>query len=270
MTEQTQFETGKIIADRYVIQEKLGRGGMGSVFRALDKTTGQEVALKMMHAKYADNKHAIARFVREVATMRSLDHPGIIKILDARKVDDMLFYAMEYVEGKSLRTWLQHRHQLQFSSVVRILCLVADALSHAHTITIHRDLSPENIMVLKDGSIRLLDFGLAKLDDQFKDLTITGVNLGKLRYMAPEQQRHAAQVDARADLYSLGVMFFELLTGRAPGAGKKLTSLRPDLPPEADDFAVRAMASDPDMRFQSAAEFRDTLLALYKSTQKQV
>ena len=90
---------------------------------------------------------------------------GIVKILDACKVDNMLFYTMEYVEGKTLRRWLQTRHRLEFQSVVRVLCLVADALSHAHKITIHRDLSPENIMVLKDGSIRLLDFGLAKLDD---------------------------------------------------------------------------------------------------------
>lgn len=266
---QTNFEQGKTIGDRYVIREKIGRGGMGSVFLALDKKTGQMVALKMLHAKYAGSKHAVARFVREVTTARSLNHPGIVKILDACKVDNMLFYTMEYVEGKTLRRWLQTRHRLEFQSVVRVLCLVADALSHAHKITIHRDLSPENIMVLKDGSIRLLDFGLAKLDDQFKGLTVVGANLGKLQYMAPEQQLDPSAVDFRADLYSLGVMFYELLTGQAPRPGVKLSELCPGLPPGVDGFAEKAMAAEPDQRFQSAFEFREALLALYRTTQTQ-
>ena len=217
MTTQTEFEIGNTIADRYVLKEKLGRGGMGAVFLAYDKKTGQQVALKMLHAKYATSKHAVARFIREVKTSRSLNHPGIVKIYDACKAGNILFYTMEYVEGKTLRRWLQMRHRLEFSSVVRVLCLVADALNHAHQITIHRDLSPENIMVLRDGSIRLLDFGLAKLDDQFKGLTMVGANLGKLQYMAPEQQLNPAGVDYRADLYSLGVMFFELSRSK-PGA----------------------------------------------------
>lgn len=266
----TDFETGKTIGNRYVIREKIGRGGMGSVFLALDKKTGQLVALKMLHSKYAGSKHAIARFVREVTTARSLNHPGIVKILDACKVDNMLFYTMEYVDGKTLRRWLQNRHRLEFQSVVRVLCLVADALSHAHKITIHRDLSPENIMVLKDGSVRLLDFGLAKLDDQFKGLTVVGANLGKLQYMAPEQQEDPSSVDFRADLYSLGVMFYELLTGQAPVPGRKLTQLCPELPPQADAFVEKAMARDPNMRFQSAFEFREALLALYRNGRTQM
>lgn len=268
--QQTTFEAGKTIAGRYVIKDKIGRGGMGSVFLALDNKTGNFVALKMLHTKYAGSKHAVARFVREVTTARSLNHPGIVKILDARKVDNMLFYTMEYVEGKTLRRWLQARQRLEFQSVVRVLCLVADALNHAHKITIHRDLSPENIMVLKDGSIRLLDFGLAKLDDQFKGLTVVGANLGKLQYMAPEQQADPAGVDFRADLYSLGIMFYELLTGRAPAPGQKLSALCPGLPPGADAFAEKAMAPDPNDRFQSALQFRETLLALYRSAQTEV
>lgn len=270
VVQQTTFETGKTIAGRYVIRDKIGRGGMGSVFLALDKKTDQLVALKMLHSKYAGSKHAVARFVREVTTARSLNHPGIVKILDACKADNILFYTMEYVEGKTLRRWLQARQRLEFQSVVRVLCLVADALSHAHQITIHRDLSPENIMVLKDGSIRLLDFGLAKLDDQFKGLTVVGANLGKLQYMAPEQQADPAGVDYRADLYSLGVMFYELLSGRAPVPGQKLSVMCPGLPPGVDAFAEKAMAPDPDDRFQSAFEFREALLALYRNAQTKV
>lgn len=270
LTVQTNFEHGKTIAGRYVIRQKLGRGGMGSVFLAFDTRDNQLVALKMLHAKYANSKHAIARFIREVKTARSLNHPGIVKIYDACKVEEGLMYTMEFIDGKSLRRWLQERKRLEFNSVVRVLCLVADALNHAHQITIHRDLSPENIMVLRDGSIRLLDFGLAKLDDQFKGLTVVGANLGKLHYMAPEQQVNPAGVDRRADLYSMGVMFFELLTGRAPNQGQKLTELCPGLPPEADAFVEKAIAADPNMRFQTAREFRDALLLLYRTAQTQL
>lgn len=264
--EQTNFERGMVFGDRYIIEGKIGRGGMGSVFRALDKKTGQQVALKTLHKKYAENKQAVARFIREINTVRCLDHPGIVKILDAQKMDDILFFTMEYVDGRTLRYLLQNHKKLAFPSVVRILCLVADALSHAHEVTIHRDLSPENIMIVRDGTIRLLDFGLAKLEDSFKDLTVTGVDLGKLQYMAPEQQVNASKVDHRADLYPLGVMFFELLTGRAPLEGKKLTELRPDLPYEVDAFLEKAMAWNPNKRFQSAAEFRDALITLYRET----
>lgn len=269
MTVETDFEVGKIIADRYQIRQKIGRGGMGSVYLVFDQKTGNHVALKILHAKYAGSKHAIARFVREVTTARSLNHPGIVKIYDACRSGDILFYTMEYVQGKTLRQWLQERRRLEFKSVVRVLCLVADALSHAHKITIHRDLSPENIMVMRNGTVRLLDFGLAKLDDQFKGLTVMGTNLGKLRYTPPEQQIDPAGVDYRADLFSLGVMFFELLAGRAPHPGQKLSQLCPGLPPGVDAFAEKAMAPDPDKRFQTALEFRDALLGLYRNSQPQ-
>ena len=253
-----------MVADRYEVRGIIGRGGMGEVYLVLDRTTGQEVALKTLHSKYGTSRHAIARFVREVKLARQLNHPGIVKIYDAQKWQDTLFYTMEYLQGKSLRRWLQQRQRLDFGPTVRVLCLIASALDHAHRITTHRDLSPENIMVLPDGSVRLFDFGLAKLDDQFKNLTAVGVNLGKLKYMAPEQELNASNVDHRADLYSLGVIFFEMLTGRVPMPGQRITDFRPDLPPEADLFLIKALARDPDDRFSSAREFHDALLNLYK------
>jgi serine/threonine-protein kinase len=236
---------------------------MGAVYLVQDKQTGKLVALKMLHDKYANSKHAIARFIREVNTSRRLNHPGIVKVYEASKWNNTLFYTMEYIEGRSLRRWLQARHRLEFNSVVRVLCLVADALTHAHQITIHRDLSPENIMVLPNGSIRLLDFGLAKLDDQFKGLTVVGANLGKIHYMAPEQQLNPAGVDYRADIFSLGVMFYELLCGRSPQSGYKITEIRPELPPECNAFVEKATHPDPNLRYQSAQEFRQALLSLY-------
>ena len=253
-----------MVADRYEIRGIIGKGGMGEVYLVLDRTTGKDVALKTLHSKYGTSRHAIARFVREVKLARQLNHPGIVKIYDAQKWENTLFYTMEYLPGKSLRRWLQQRQRLDFGPTVRVLCLVASALDHAHRITTHRDLSPENIMILPDGSIRVFDFGLAKLDDQFKNLTAVGANLGKLKYMAPEQELNAANVDHRADLYSLGVMFFEMLTGRAPLPGQRITDFRPELPQEADLFLVKALARNPEERFSSAREFHDALLNLYK------
>jgi serine/threonine-protein kinase len=202
--EQTNFARGELFGDRYIIQGKIGRGGMGSVFLALDKKTGRQVALKTLHKRYADNRSAIARFIREIATVRRLNHPGIVKILDAQKLDDMFFYTMEYVEGKSLRSLLTT------STKARVSIRCAHSLPgggcvepcpyHYHS----SGPSPENIMVVRDGTIRLLDFGLAKLEDGFKDLTVTGVDLGKVQYMAPEQQVNAGKVDCRARSVSPG------------------------------------------------------------------
>lgn len=264
------YEPGSVIADRYVIKEKIGQGGMGAVFLVEDTKTGQDVALKTLLDKYAQNQHAAVRFVREANTLVRLNHPGIMKIYDAKQWEGTLFYVMEYVNGKSLRQWMKERGQLSLSSTVRVLCLVADALDHAHRLTIHRDLAPENIMVLPDGSVRLLDFGLAKLDDRYKDLTCAGTNLGRVEYIAPEQQINAAKVDRRADIFPLGIMFFEMLTGRRPKYGEKITAVLPELPPEADLFMQKATASDPNKRFPTAHAFRDELMRLYKISQGEV
>ncbi len=259
-----QFQPGMVVADRYEIRRLLGKGGMGQVFLAHDLKTRQDVAVKTLHRRYTSNRDAVARFVREVTLSRQLDHPGVVKLLETHNWNGTLFYTMEYVEGKTLRRWLAEQRRLDFGSAVRVLCLVADALEHAHAITIHRDLSPENIMVLPDGSVRLLDFGLAKLDDKFKGLTMVGMNLGKMMYMAPEQELDAAGVDFRADLYSLGIIFFEVLVGRTPLPGRNILDFRPELPRETDGFLRKALARDPNDRFSSAREFRTELLHLYK------
>lgn len=261
------FDAGSTIADRYVIKRKLGQGGMGAVFLCDDTQTGKEVALKTLLDKYAENQHAAVRFVREANTLVRLNHPGIMKIYDAKHWEGTLFYVMEYVDGKSLRQWQREKGKLPLNSVVRVLCLVADALTHAHRLTIHRDLAPENIMVLPDGSVRLLDFGLAKLDDRYKDLTCAGTNLGRIEYIAPEQQINAAKVDKRTDIYPLGIMFFEMLTGRRPKFNEKITMSMPELPLEADAFMHKATAADPDQRFPTAHAFRSELMRVYKIAQ---
>ena len=263
-----RFEPGTLLLDRYEIVRRLGRGGMGVVYLANDIRLEQRVALKIILKHYQNNSKAVARFVREVNTIRQLNHPYIVKILGARHDKDLLFYTMEYIKGRTLRDYIVKKKRLKFGGVVRVLCMVADALDHVHTITIHRDISPENIMVLKDGTIRLLDFGLAKMDNPEQALTQVGISLGKLLYSAPEQRRSAADVDLRTDIYPMGVMFYEMLTGQLPKGEVTIAELCPSAPPGCDVFYRKATDSLPEKRFQTAAEFRDTLLALYQISQE--
>jgi serine/threonine protein kinase len=255
---------GKIIAGRYTIVRTLGRGGMGKVLLVDDQLTGERVALKMLRAMHLANDQVVARFLREIDAVRRLDHPCIVKIYDAKHTDTELYYTMEYVRGISLRQWRQQKGNLAFASVTRVLCLVADGLEHAHKVTVHRDISPENIMVMKDGTVRLLDFGLAKLEDNNPNLTRIGVGMGKVMYLPPEQRYNAAKVDHRADIFPLGVILYELLTGKLPKPEAPLSLLRPDLPRELDAFLAKATAEAPSARYQTAREFRIALLEIYR------
>lgn len=263
-----QFVPGDLVAERYEVLKVLGRGGMGMVYLVNDREMQQQLALKTLLPQYITNKRALERFAREISALRQLDHPAVVKIYEARRIESLLFYTMDYVNGKTVREWLKQRGKLGWGSTVRILALLADALEHAHRFTIHRDISPENVMVLADGSIRLLDFGLAKLSDVQTAFTLIGVKLGKKYYNAPEQRLNAAGVDHRADIYPLGVMFFELLTGRLPEPDDRVTELVPELPPEAEAFWRKAMAESPEERFATAREFGQELLRIYNLSQR--
>lgn len=264
----TGFKPGVLIGGRYEILRRLGRGGMGVVYLATDRKYGRKVALKTLLPEHTGKERAAERFEREVKLARKLDHPCIVKIYGAWRVDDLLLYTMEYVEGQSLRGMLQKKGRLGLGSTVRVLGLLCHALYYAHQYTIHRDLSPDNVMVTLDGSIKLLDFGLAKHRDNEGAFTMIGTNLGKMQYTAPEQQLNAREVDHRADIYSLGIMFYELLTGVLPQPGqiRPLRELRPDLPKQCEDFFNTATAPKPESRFQDAREFRKALKDLYDKT----
>jgi len=147
---------------------------------------------------------------------------------------------------------------------VRILSLICHALEHAHKVTIHRDISPENVMVMPNGDVKLLDFGLAKITTMDSNLTRIGVSLGKIQYSAPEQRMDAKNVDHRTDIYSLGVMFFEMLSGQLPLGSSNLRSLAKDLPSEVDHLVAKTIAPDPEERYDSAEEFRLALLNTYQ------
>jgi len=258
------FKPGELIADRYEVQKMIGRGGMGMVYLCWDRELELPVALKTLLPQYLSSSHAVKRFVREVKAARQLNHPCIVKIFDARQIGPLLFYTMEYVDGVSLFKWIRKKGKLGLGSTVRILSLLCHALEHAHEFTVHRDISPDNVMVLKNGQIKLLDFGLAKLTNVQSAFTMIGVSLGKQDYMAPEQRLSAAGVDKRADIYSLGVLFYQLISGKLPKSDVQLTDLVPELPKEANEFVEKAMAQSADDRFQTAKEFRLALAHLYK------
>ncbi len=263
------FEVGDLFAERYEILKELGRGGMGMVYLVIDRKTQKRRALKTLLPKYAANKQAVRRFAREVNASRRIDHPCVVKIYDAGEVDKILYYTMEYIEGKNVRAWMRERKKktgkaIGLGSTVRILGMLCSALEQAHKFTIHRDLSPENVMVMRDGRVKLLDFGLAKLDSTDADLTRIGVSLGKIQYSAPEQRVDAKNVDHRADIYSLGVMFYEMLSGELPTDGTPLTQRVAGLPPEVDAFVDRCMAQDPEDRFGSAMEVRRALKLIFE------
>jgi serine/threonine protein kinase len=262
------FTAGDEIAGRYEVIKQLGRGGMGVVYLVRDSKAGGHLALKTLLPEYVTNVRAVQRFMREVEAVQQLDHPCIVKIFDVRQVGETLFYTMEYVEGQSLRSLMRKRKTFGIGSTVRILSLLCYALEHAHQFTIHRDISPENVIVTAEGKIRLLDFGLAKVLNSDVTFTRIGVSLGKIQYGAPEQRADAANVDHRADLYSLGVMFYEMLSGQLPKPGQSLTSLVPTLPAEFDAFAEKAMAINPEERYASARDFRVALIQLYEQSRR--
>jgi len=266
---QGGYGKGDKIADRYEVIKGIGRGGMGVVYLVNDTQNGQQLALKSILPQYASHEYAVKRFIREVNAVRKMNHPCIVKIFDAQKSDDLLYYTMEYLNGQSLYKWMQRRGQMGLGSTVRVMSLLCSALEHAHQYTVHRDLSPDNVMVMKDGSIKLLDFGLAKLTTVESSFTMIGTHLGKREYNAPEQRANARDVDLRADIYSLGVIFFEMLAGERPEGEKHLVEMRPDLPSQCDAIVLKCMAEDPEHRYPNALELRKALMHCYEVYKQQ-
>lgn len=269
LTESLQAALG----DAYRIERELVAGGMSRVFLASEASLNRAVVVKVLPAEMA-NEVSAARFKREIEVTAQLQHPHVLPILSAGARDGLLWYVMPYVEGESLRHRLNRERQLPIADATRILHEVADALAYAHSRgVVHRDVKPENILI-EEGHAVLADFGIARAllhartDER---LTATGLGLGTPGYMAPEQATDG-QVDARADVYALGVLGYEMLAGLPPFTGasaqaviaahltstpRPLRELRPDTPPALAATIARALAKLPDERLRSAAEFRD-------------
>ncbi|HVF38437.1 MAG TPA: serine/threonine-protein kinase, partial [Gemmatimonadaceae bacterium] len=280
MTEQgTLDRLQRALRDRYVVERELGRGGMATVYLAHDMKHQRAVAIKVLKEELGAVLGA-ERFLREITVTAQLHHPHILPLYDSGDADGRLFYVMPFVAGESLRDRLRREpnNRLPVADAVRIASQVADALDFAHRhAVIHRDVKPENIL-LEDGHAVVADFGIARALRLAGAVTLTetGSNIGTPAYMSPEQLMADPQVDGRSDIYSLGCVVYEMLTGQLPFMGSagapelmprlvrtpdRAQSLRSDIPGAVDAAVRKALEPKPSDRFASAAEFRDAIAA---------
>src|SRR5438105_9058387 len=250
--------------DGFLVHERLGQGGMGEVFRCTRISDCVAVAVKILTPQMAAVPDYVRRFGREAAAMAQLDHPGIVRLLGRVKTGVHYFIAMELIDGISLRLWA-HKNRPTSRQLARILAQVTHALAYAHArAVVHRDLKPDNVLVTPELRAKVLDFGLAGLHSEGAEcLTQSHVAMGTASYMAPEQRKDAKRADHRADLYSFGVMTYELLTGELPvGKFPSPSKLVAALDPRWDALVERCLESNPAARPHSALELAHALEAL--------
>src|SRR6188472_3686985 len=273
--QEPRFRLAAALADRYRIERELGQGGMATVYLAQDLRHHRQVAIKLMRPELSAVIGA-ERFLSEIRTTANLQHPHILPLFDSGEVDGVLYYAMPFVEGESLRDRLSREKQLPVPDAVRIATEVASALDYAHRHgVIHRDIKPENIL-LHDGSALVADFGIALAASKASGarITETGMSLGTPHYMSPEQAMGEREITARSDVYALGAVLYEMLTGEPPFTGntaqavvarvltenpRPLTTQRHTIPRHVEAAVLTALEKLPADRFASAAEFAEAL-----------
>ena len=266
-----QLKPGERFADRYEIIEKIGEGGMGVVYKASDSVSNEVVALKLIRTDRISGERAMKRLIEEGLVTRKIRHPNIIAVYDVGEVAGQPFVSMEYVEGRSLRAWhremMQKREDVPLRVAARIIAETLDGLKVAHDAgVIHRDLKPENIILAADPTetaapLKILDFGIARATGGAAD-TGTGTGLGTPRYMAPEQITNPDTARPAADLYSLSVMFYELLVDVLPqGHWQPPSDGRSDVPAGIDKLIEQGLSNRPNSRPQSAEEYREQLVS---------
>lgn len=264
-----------MFGNRYRVEEMLGRGGMGDVYRVHDIVERRDLALKVLRRDASANSALLDRFRREIAVLTRLRHHAILRIIDHGVQGADLFFVTEIVHGVDLRVELRKRGTFAVKEAMDVAAVVADALAAAHAEgVVHRDVKPANIMIEKEGGVRLVDFGLARPEGlDVERVTQTGEFVGTPTYMSPEQF-DTRGVDARSDVYSLGVVLFEMLTGHPPFGASSVMGMalkhlrepvpapstsRPDLPPWVDRIVLKCMEKEPSRRFTSAEALAEEL-----------
>jgi serine/threonine-protein kinase len=250
--------------DGFTVHERIGQGGMGEVFRCTRSSDQAPVAVKILTPQMAAVPDYVRRFGREAAAMAQLDHPGIVRLLGRGKAGQHVYIAMELIDGESLRTWA-HRNRPTAKQLATLLAQVAHALAYAHArAVVHRDLKPDNILVTKALRTKMLDFGLAGLHAEGAQcLTQSNVAMGTANYMAPEQRKDAKRADHKADIYSFGVMTYELLTGELPvGKFAPPSKMAAGLDAQWDAMIERCLEPNPAARPHSALELANALETL--------
>jgi predicted Ser/Thr protein kinase len=242
------------------ILEHLGQGGMGVVYKVRQRHLNRLVAVKILPPSVGADPAFAERFTREAQALAQLNHPNIVQVYDFGRTDEFFYFVMEYVDGVNLRA-LIHGQKLEPEQALKIIPQICDALQFAHDEGIvHRDIKPENILIDKKGRVKIADFGLAKLLGRAHEelsLTGTGQLMGTLGYMAPEQLQQAHSVDHRADIYSLGVVFYEMLTGKLPIGRFDPPSKTLHVDVRLDEVVLRSLESEPGRRYQHASELKE-------------
>lgn len=258
----------------YQILEEIGRGGMGIVYKALQVSLNREVALKVLPKQYTTDPEFVNRFRQEAKAAASLNHQNIIQIYEIGHYGGVHYFVMELMEGTSLKSFVEGGTPMPLPQTVDIIWDVSNALDFAHKRgVIHRDIKPHNIMISKSGEIKVFDFGIARAADS-SGLTTTGTSIGTPQYMSPEQARGEKEIDGRADLYSLGIVFFEMLVGKAPFEGSTAvgtmyrhvnevpdppSKLNPDVTDDIDRIVMKALHKEREKRYQTGQEIIDDL-----------
>jgi eukaryotic-like serine/threonine-protein kinase len=264
---------GEVIGGRYELLELIGKGGMSSVYKAHDRLLDRQIAVKILHPHFTEDEEYVERFRREARAVAQLSHPNIVTVIDRGEDEGRQFIVFEYVEGENLKQRLERTGPMAVREALLLTLQMARALAFAHGRgLIHRDVKPQNVLLNADGQAKMTDFGIARSID-VQGVTITGTVLGTSEYIAPEQAR-GQRVDAQTDVYSLGVVLYELLVGGVPYEGETFVTValkhvnepvppvlerRPDLPPRVALAVERAMAKSRDERFSSMQELIDEL-----------
>jgi len=252
---------------RYQIIDTIGEGGMAVVYKATDLQTGETVALKMLKESISDNTQALRRFINESKAVAMMNHANIVKIHDVSVQTEHKFIVMEYIKGITLRDYMDKKKKLSWQEATAFIAQILQALDHAHKRLVHRDIKPQNIMIMEGGFIKVADFGIAKLPNA-ETVTMIDHAVGTIYYISPEQAR-GKKIDARSDLYSLGVMFYEMLTGELPFMAETSYAIMtkhineapvpprqkvPQLPIGIEQIILCAMEKDPARRYQNASQ----------------
>jgi serine/threonine protein kinase/Tfp pilus assembly protein PilF len=272
-TPMKEIDRGTVLSSRYEIIELLGRGGMGNVYRVVDKKINEEIALKFLNLAIADEK-MIERFKNELKLARKISHKNICRMYDLGDLDGIPYITMEYVTGEDLRSMIKMTGQLSVGRALSIAMQVCEGLAEAHRLgVVHRDLKPRNIMIDKEGNARIMDFGIAR-SIKVKGITRVGSIIGTPEYMSPEQVK-GEKVDRRSDIYSLGIILFEMMTGQVPFEGDTSLSIalkhEKEIPPDPREFnaqipkelsrvILRCLEKDKERRFQGAGELFSDLV----------
>ncbi|MBE6894939.1 MAG: Stk1 family PASTA domain-containing Ser/Thr kinase [Ruminococcaceae bacterium] len=261
---------GKIVDNRYEILSLIGVGGMSNVYKAIDKQTGRQVAVKFLKEEFFENEELVRRFKNESKAISVLNHDSIIKVVDFNITDSEKYIVIEYIDGVTLKEFMENRGKLTWEDTLIFANIILSALSHAHENgVVHRDLKPQNIMLTRDGRLKIMDFGIARLATA-SQRTVTDKAIGSVHYISPEQVR-GQSTDGRSDIYSIGIMMYEMITGKLPFQSETAVSvalqqlsekaqpvseLVPEVPKGLEQIIMKAIEKDPDMRYQSAAEMR--------------